>query len=180
FDQKDAGGNIPGIEIELPVAIKTSACGIGEIKSCRTGAPNTMRVQRDLLVEVNVGILVAFLAWEAGSDQALTQCPGARHVYWSAIQLRSAAAFNGKKLVARWVINHACDELCPLLIPGRRSLKPERDTENRKSVSEVRRPVQRINVPVILSGTAAGSGSLFTHDVMIGEGRTQAFDNQFF
>ena len=166
--------------VELPVAVETPAGCIGQVKRRRAGAADTVGVQCYLLIEVNVRIFVAFLAGETCCDQALTQCLSARHTYRSAIQIRSPAPFGGKKFVARWIINHACNELALLVLAGRRSFKAKRNTEHWKSVSKICGAIQWINVPAILSGTAARARTLFTYDVMAWEDSTQTLHDQFF
>ena len=73
LDEEIAGGGVPGIELELPVAVEASAGDVGEIKAGRTGATNAVRAQRELLVEVHVRAGVALLAGKAGGDERLVE-----------------------------------------------------------------------------------------------------------
>ena len=59
-NQKRSGGRIPRIQIEFPIAVETSAGGVSQIERSGPGPPHTVGPQSNFLVEVDIGILVAF------------------------------------------------------------------------------------------------------------------------
>src|SRR5215813_332053 len=80
FHHQYTGRCVPGIQIELPVAVEAAAGSIGKIQSGLTGTTDTVRVQGNLVIEVNVRVLVAFLARKTSCNQALADRLRARHV----------------------------------------------------------------------------------------------------
>src|ERR1700756_4071158 len=87
FHDEHAPSGIPGIEIKFPEAIEAAAGDIAQIERRRSRAPDAVRAQRDLVIEINIGILVALMAGKTGRDQAFLQLRGLRHVDRLAIEV---------------------------------------------------------------------------------------------
>src|ERR1039458_1625024 len=68
LDQKRARGRVPRIQIEFPEAVVAPAGDVGQVEGRRSGAPQAVRAQRDLVIKVNVGILVPLVAGKAGAE----------------------------------------------------------------------------------------------------------------
>ena len=83
LEQQIAGGGVPGIEAELPVAVEAAAGDVGQVERRRAGATNAVRAQRELLVEVDVGAVVALLAGKAGGDERLVERCGCARRGWA-------------------------------------------------------------------------------------------------
>src|ERR1044072_8445110 len=64
FDDHYASGCVPGVQIELPKTIEAPASHIAKIQCGRTSAAYTMSSQCNLMIEVDVRIVVTFVARE--------------------------------------------------------------------------------------------------------------------
>ncbi len=91
LNDQNAGRRIPGIEIELPEAVVTSRGHIAQIERRRARTAHAMGMQRDLVIEVNVRILVPLVAGKTGGQQAFFQRGGFRDVNWFAVQPRASS-----------------------------------------------------------------------------------------
>src|SRR5579885_3229179 len=60
---------IPGIQIEFPEPFEAPACDRAQIERRRSCPPDPMSMQRDLVIEINIRVLVALVTGEAGRDQ---------------------------------------------------------------------------------------------------------------
>src|SRR5215472_12018499 len=129
-----------------------------------------MRAQSDLVVEVNIGILVPFMTGESGAHQAFRQTPHLGNLNGTPIQPGSATLFRGKHFIPAWVIEDSSDPLAFVL-------QRNRNAEDGIAVSEIRRAIERIDVP---AEVAAGfdSAALFAHQVMARPQFANAFNNQ--
>ena len=58
FNDQHPRSRIPGIEIELPESVETSAGHAAQVQGRRTRAPHTVGAQSDLVIEVNIRVLV--------------------------------------------------------------------------------------------------------------------------
>ena len=72
-NQECAGGRIPCIQVEFPVAVKSATGGVSQIKRSGPCPPHSMRPQRDLLVEVDIWIFMSFAAGKPRSQQSLRE-----------------------------------------------------------------------------------------------------------
>ncbi len=124
------------------------------------------------MVEVNVDVLVALAAGEAGGGQAVFQAFGGGDANPPVIEVGSGAAFRGEHFLADGVVNHAGDNLARLF-------QAERDIEHGEAVGEVGGAVQRIDEPAEFRG-ALVAAALFGHDAVGGEVGAQAFHHEFF
>src|SRR5882762_5792028 len=106
-----------------------------------------MRVQRDLVIKINIRILVPLLTGEPGGQQGLLQRSGFRDLDRLAVKMRSSSLLCGKQLIARGIVNDRSNA-SPVLT-GCPMLQAHGNAEDRKSVREVRRAVERIDVPAI-------------------------------
>src|ERR1700758_2517424 len=97
FNDQRARRRIPRIQIEFPEAIEPPAGHAAQIERRRSRAPYTVGAQRDLVIEIDVGILVPLVAGEAGGHQAFLQLRYLRHANRLAIQLRASPLLRRKK-----------------------------------------------------------------------------------
>src|SRR5205807_75632 len=69
FDDEHTRRRIPGIQVELPKTVEASAGHIAQVECRRSCPPYSMSMQRDLVVEINIRILVPLVAGKSSSDQ---------------------------------------------------------------------------------------------------------------
>src|SRR5437868_14271399 len=60
---------IPRIEVEFPEPVETTAGDTAQDKCSRSGAQQSMRAQRDQMIEENMRILMPLMARETGRYQ---------------------------------------------------------------------------------------------------------------
>src|SRR5206468_901605 len=111
--------------------------------------------------EVGVGMLPAIVR-ETGAEEGVVEDVDARYLDRHAVQPRTAAAQRREPLAAERVVDQREGEIVP---PRKR----KGDGEVGVAVCEVRRSVERIDVPPMfaISGSAGG---LLGHEAMLGEG----------
>src|SRR5260370_3829791 len=80
FDDQHSGRCVPGVQIELPEAVETSARHITQIQRRRSGTPHSMGSERDLMIKVNIGILVALVTGETGAYERFVELGNFRHM----------------------------------------------------------------------------------------------------
>src|SRR5207237_7708691 len=134
--QQHAGSGVPGIEIKFPKTVEAAAGDRRQVERGRAGSAYAVGAQRERLVEVDVGILVALLAGESGGQQAFGKFCRQRNMDALAIEKRSASLLGGKHLVATGIVKHAGDQFAAVL-------KSQRDAKDRKAVGEVGGAVER-------------------------------------
>src|SRR5215471_9295754 len=129
-----------------------------------------MRAQSDLVVEVNIGIFVPFMTGESGAHKAFRQTRHLRNMNRTSIQPGSATLFRGEHLIPAWVIKDPRDALAFVV-------QRNRNAEDGIAMSEIRRAIERIDVP---AEVAAGfdSAALFAHEVVAWPHFANARDNQ--
>src|SRR5215471_18309546 len=129
-----------------------------------------MRAQRDLVVKVNIGIFVPFMTRESGAHQTFRQTRHLRNMNWPSIQPGSATLFRGENFVPARIVQDSSDPLTFVL-------ERNRNAEDRIAMSEIRRAIERIDVP---AEVAAGfdSAALFAHEVVAWPHFANARDNQ--
>src|SRR5215469_13606277 len=107
LDNQDPGRRIPRVEVKFPEAIEAATGDTAQVERCRPGTADAMSPQRDLVVEENVRILVAFMTRESCGHQAFFQLRDFRNLDRLAIQLRAFPLFCGEKFVPRGIIDNA-------------------------------------------------------------------------
>jgi len=168
--QQDSGAGIPRIQVELPETVVAARGHIGQIERSRTGAADAMRAQGDLVVEVNVGTLVALETRKAGAENGLSQRRGGGNIDRPGIEGRATSLGGGEQLVARRIVENASDDF-PLV------LQSQGNAEDRISVGEIGRAIERIDIPAV-GATVGVARTLFADDVVIGPGGAQAGDDE--
>ena len=181
LEQQDAGGGVPGIQVELPESFIAAAGHVGQVERGRAGAPHSMRAQGELVVEVNVRIVVALAAGEAGRHQRLGQIRDRRHVHRASRSEMRRGLSRRSKAHRAW---------------GRRSRPPpafrlrprprctcplfqsHRHAELRHSMREVGGSIERIDIPAELL-LHAFARSLFAVDAVVGPDLADAGADQF-
>src|SRR5205085_1688708 len=159
FDDQHAGSGIPGIEIELPEAVELSRRHATQVEGGGTSAPHAVRAQSDLVIEVNVGILMAFVAGKAGSHQAFRQVPRRGNVDALSVHKGPATLLGSKQVVARGIVDDSRYALA-FVFQG------QRHTKNRVSVCKIGGAVKRVNVPSIVAAGFNAGAFLSNHIVM--------------
>src|SRR5205807_10422090 len=84
----------PLIQIEFPKSIKTPAHHRAQIQRCRSGPPDSMRSQRDLMIKINIRVLVAFVARETRGQKRLCEFWNSRNVNRPFVEICSRAPFS--------------------------------------------------------------------------------------
>ena len=136
------------------------------------GAAHSVRCHGHLVIEMNVDVLVALAAGEAGGSQAVLQPFDGGDANPPVVQVRSRAAFGGEHLLPDGIVNHPGDDLAGLF-------QPERHVEHREAVGEIGGAVQRVDKPAVFRG-ALVTAALFGHDAVRGKVGAQALDDQLF
>ena len=95
-----------------------------------------------------------------------------RNVHARAVQVSAASLFRGEQFVARGIVENARDALTLML-------QRHRDAEHGKAVREIRRPVQRIDIPAIVAA-AIGARAFFAEEIVSGPALANALHDQLF
>src|SRR5262245_10291274 len=167
-DDEHARSSVPGIEVEFPKPVKAPAGHVAEIQRGGTGAAHAMRAQRELVIEVDVGVLVPFVAWEAGGNQTFGQARGLRDVNCSAVQPRTSAHGGGEHLLAAGIVDHASYALALVI-------QRQGNAKHRIAVREVGGAVERVNVPAEIAAGFAPA-AFFANQVVLGPLFADALD----
>src|SRR5579862_1663255 len=133
-----------------------------------------MGAQCDLMIEVNVRILVTFVAGKTGSEQALLQCRCFRNMDGLAVEVRALPYFGAEEFIARWIVNDSGYAFCFRILP---MFQRHRHTEDRVSVSKIRGAVERIDVPTVVAALIV-EALLFPEDVVRGKQLSDALADQ--
>ena len=168
--KQHAGSGIPRIEIELPETVEASRGYIAEIERSRAGAAHTVRAQRDLVIEVNVRILVAFVAGKPSCNQRFLKARRGRDVDGFSVQARAAAFLRGKQFVAGRIVNHARYALTFVF-------DRQRHAEHRVAVREIGGAIERVDVPLVVTA-GFNARSLFAHNIVRRELTANAREDQ--
>src|ERR1700733_1573088 len=78
--QQNSGGNVPGIQAELPKHIQPPAGDVSQVQSRRSRAPHAMRQHGELIVEVHIDVLVTLPRRKARRHQRILNPRGLRYV----------------------------------------------------------------------------------------------------
>src|SRR5438445_33094 len=65
--------------------VEEFACHVTQIQCRRSGTPHSMGSQRDLMIKVNIGILVAFVTGETRAYERFGELGNFRHMNWTVI-----------------------------------------------------------------------------------------------
>ena len=117
-----------------------------------------MTMQRDLVIEKDVRILVPLVAGKPRSQQRLRQIRDFGNMDALSIQISSASPFGGKQFVARGIVNHASHHSSLMF-------EPQRYTKYRKAMREIGGSIQRVHIPAIVA-VVIYQTTLFAQDVM--------------
>jgi hypothetical protein len=115
LDKKHTGSHIPWIQIEFPKRIDPAAGDVGEVDGGSAGAAHAMSFHRQLVKEMNVDVLVPPMAWKAGGDERFSEVRALGHLNSSVVQERATATFGREHFVTGWIVDHAGNNLIPLL-----------------------------------------------------------------
>ncbi len=80
FHDQHARCRVPGIEIKLPEAVEAPGSYVAQIERSRARPAHSVRVQRDLVIEVNIRILVPLVTRETRGQEAFLERSGFRDV----------------------------------------------------------------------------------------------------
>ena len=161
LNQKHARSGVPGIQIELPEAVIASAGNIGQVERCRTCSPQAVRAQCDLVIEVNIGILVPFVAGETGAEQGFCQACRFRHVDG---RCRSASRpGRARRKTSHRVSGRRERPLSSCVILAHQR---DGDAKHGKAVRKIRGAIERIDIPAIL-GFRIAAGAFLADDAVL-------------
>src|SRR6266571_5322950 len=118
-----------------------------------------MGAQRDLVIEVDVGVLMPFVAGESGGHQAFFQPSNCGNMDRVPVEKRSAALFRREHFIARRIIDNAGDS--PALVFQRNG-----NAKYGIAMGKVRGAVKRVNVPAKIAPGFA-TAPLFTNQIML-------------
>src|SRR5438552_8587341 len=150
-----AGGDVPRLQITLPVAVE--AAGSDERHVERGGAEAAQA--RDLILDSGhlhprQLVVAAANMRQAAGDHAFVQLAAAGDAQPLVVEKRALAALGDVQLLIGRIVDHARDD-------GAFALQPDRDRELRDAVQKVGGAVERVDDPgVALVGALAGAAFL--------------------
>ena len=112
------------------------------------------------MVEVDVRVLVALVAGEAGAEQRFGEACSFGDVHGLSVELGARATLGGEELIARGIVEEAGQQLFT-------ARQGDRDAEHGIAVGEVGGAVEWIDQPAIL-GFEVGPGAFFAQDAEVG------------
>jgi hypothetical protein len=162
-DQEGAGGDVPGLEVILPVGVEAARGEVGEVEGGRAGAADAADLGDDAVeLEEVVGRAGGAGVGEAGGDEGEAEGAGGGDVEgrWLAVAGagargvdEGAVAAEGKKgLVSRRVMDDA--EAGAVVID-----EGDGDAEVGEAVGEVGGAVERVDDPLEDAGRGSGVGA---------------------
>ncbi len=155
--------DVPGTQPDLEESLTPPAGEVRQVESGRTRPPEIADFQEDIPEEGKVGIdHVLSAKREPRRDEAVSERGSPRYPYLHLIMKGPPPLFRRKKVIPGRIIDHAHDDFP-------RALEPDRYTEKRIPVYVVRRSVEGIDYPPVLSGRAIVD-RLLGQKQMIGEG----------
>ena len=78
--QQNARRGVPRIQIKFPISVKAAAGQVTQIQRSGTGTTDSMRSQRDLVIEVNVWVFMALVAGKTGGYQTFFKVANGRNM----------------------------------------------------------------------------------------------------
>src|SRR5579884_343786 len=179
--EQSSGGSVPWIQIELPISIKASAGGVGEVESGRPGTADAMGAQGDLLIEVDIWVFVTFAAGKTRRHEAFGQIVHARYVDFFPVEIGTFTFFCNKQLIAGGVV-HYTRRQDAVGVRGETfgaMLESKRNAEDRETMREIGGAVEGVYVPAVFAVNVV-AGALFAVDAMSGELFPKALNDEFF
>src|SRR5277367_830327 len=143
FDQQNSRSGVPGFKSKFPKPVETPGSDTRQIERSRAVTPDPMRPQSKIPVIMNVGIRQPLMDRKSGAKKAGSQRIHFRNENSLLVQRRAAAPRRREKLIIKRIVNNSRKKLAPLS-------QRNRDRKTRVPVREIRRPIQRIDVPAKL------------------------------
>jgi hypothetical protein len=101
-----------------------------------------MGAERELLIEVDVGVSVPLVAGKAGCQQRLLQLRDLRYMEAAAVQVCAASFFRDEKFIVQWLVDDARNQFAILIRaqPRPSILQSQRDAEKGEAMYSVSTP----------------------------------------
>jgi len=162
------GGNIPRAQIEFPKPIEAAASDTRQIERGGAVAPDGLRDARHHAKVFAVAGEVGRM--KSGAHERVADTRDARYLHALTVEGGAGTALGDEELIVKRRIDDADAQLVrPLVSNG--------NAEQGIRVREVRRAVERIDIPS-LAGIAAANAAFFTNDRAARELFSQSFDDQ--
>src|SRR6267154_2703109 len=172
FDQQNAGSSIPFRKAEFPETVKAAGCHRGEIERGGTIAADSVRVLREVAIILKIRAELSVAYRKTSTEQARRKRRIFGNADFLAVEGGAFAACGSKKFVVKRIADCGSEKRISLR-------ESDRNTEARIAMSEIRRAIQRINVPTkFRSRRALMPRSLFGSDSMLGKVFRQPLNDQ--
>jgi hypothetical protein len=172
FDEEDARGGIPLLQVKFPEAIEAAGGDAGKIERRRAVAADAVGALREVTVVLKIGAGFAVAHGEAGAEEARGKRGDFGDADFFAVEGGAFAAGGGKKFAVERIEDHGGEKRVAL---------SERDgnAKTRIAVREVGGAVERIDVPAEF-GSSFLAGAFFGGDGMVREIFVEARDDELF
>ena len=151
--EQDSGGDIPGLEAKLEVAIEATTSDVSQIQRRRSEPAHAAGLAENRREQFEGGLgLGPDVVRESGGDQALTEAGLLADAQDLAVAHRPGSAAGAVEVVEQRLVDGARQR--PLVVPHR-----DRDAKMRNAVRVVGGAVQWVDVPAgALAGCRRGGG----------------------
>src|SRR5262245_61733902 len=163
--------DVPRAQMPLPVCIESPAGDIAQVEGCRSAPAHTAPAFEGHLDEGDIRpCALTTVVRKARAEQGVRQLVDVGGPDRAAIQLSTLAPRRTERLAAERIVHQAEDPL---------SLMLERDGDGAVGipVDEVRGPVERIDVPAIVTPTRVGR-RLLRDDGVVRKGAPQSLNDE--
>src|SRR5260370_35953942 len=172
FDQQNAGSSVPFRKAEFTETVKAAGCHRGEIERGGTIAAYSVRVLREVAIILKIRAERSVAYRQTSTEQARRKCRIFGNADFLAVEGGAFAACGSKEFIVKRIEDCGSEKRISLR-------ESERNTEARIAMSEIRRAIQRINVPAKFgSRRALMPRSLFGGDSMLGKVFRQPLNDQ--
>src|SRR5581483_1782285 len=137
--QDQAGGDVPGRQVALPIAVEASGRDPGEIERGGAEAAQSRHLvlqHGDLLARQRK--VAAAVMWQAADDDRIDEPGAAGHAQAAVVEEGALAALGGEQLVIGGIVDEAGDDRVL-------ALERDRDAEMRDAVQEIGGAVERVD-----------------------------------
>src|SRR5262249_32261608 len=143
LDDQATRGQIPGVEVPLPEPVEAAAGDVAEVERRRTGAAHPLRMLQRLAPEGQVEVdVLAVGVGEAGGGRRPPQLVHRGERDRGAVQARPVSPEGGEELLTDGIVDDPEEQI---VLAGER----DRHRELWIAVGEVRRAVERVDVPAM-------------------------------
>src|SRR5216683_3989523 len=165
--QQQPRGDIPRGQLELPKAVITPRCDIGEIERRRTEPAHPAGRGHDTRERRDIDRVVAVSAKrEAGADQRLAKRAPGRHPEAAVVEIGADAFLGPEHLVPGRLVDQPGYDLAI-------AFERDRDREMRDPMQEIGGAVERVDDPAVMWIGSRGRAAFLKQETVAGTGAQQ-------